>query len=289
MRLVSLLIVASFFGFYSSSVNAAIETFAQTVLEWTLQNTGTPGNTPRSETKNDGSSAFSEQVKSYGVARTEADFGTLKIYGESIRQPTSGTVSGRSAGGTAYYIDEFVINGGTGTGTASVGMLVTGGRFATADNFLGSTAASLTVQAYFDPNGANVAVIDGSPPNASFSYNGTGASIPILVYEGVSGSFNFTYGVPFEMKMQLSARAHVDPFGATGIPPNELQTLSILDLSNTATTYFDLPAGAVLAPTSGAAYLLGPVPIPLPAPLVLLASALAWLFVLPRRWKRVSL
>lgn len=257
-----------------SSSFAVTETFAQSTIEWKLLQSGVSSQTVMSETQTNGSTAKSEQNKDYGVIEAESSFGQLKIYAESIREPSASLVGGRAARGSAWYIDEFVINGGVGIATTSLGVGVTGIRNSTADSGTGSNAGGYVINAWFNPNGVNTPIIDNTNPEALRNFQGTGQTNKQFI-NGTSGSFDFTYGVPFELKVLLSAYAQVDPVGTFGIPGNELQTHSIMNMGNTATTYFDLPDGASLSAASGTSYFLGPVPVPLPAAFWMLFTGLA--------------
>ncbi|MEM7465933.1 MAG: hypothetical protein AAF387_03510 [Pseudomonadota bacterium] len=272
MRCLSFLLTIFAIVACASSAHAAMETFARTTIEWKLLPNGPSSQTVRSDLQTNGSPAFSEQVETYGTARTEAKFGYLKIYGESIREPVFDSIGGRAARGLAWYVDEFTINGGVGIGTASIGVIVTGVRQSTADLGFGSNAGGYNIEVSLDPDGVNTPVIDSSNPKSSREFQGTGLSV-MDIADGTSGEFQFTYGVPFELKVLLSAYAAVDPVGLDGIPSNELQSHSILNLGNTATTYIELPQGASIAAASGTQYLLGPLPIPIPPALLMFLPA----------------
>ncbi len=220
-----------------------------------------------SDTQTDGSTAIADYVEPFAMVHTRASLGTINISAEAVRTPSANTssglyVQGDDAGGRGYYIDDFVISGGSGQGTASIGVIVDGGIRATDPHDPGKFSGGVSMFVNQDPDGANTPVIyPGMPVNPNPAFNGALAGqlpvpatetffgaypTPTLVVLGAIGDFTFVYDVPFTLKVEVAVSAFLDTA--------EASSAVTMDFFNTANTLFSLPEGATLAALSGVSY-----------------------------------
>ena len=168
-----------------------------------------------------------------------------------------GFIAINGATGEAAWQDEWTVFGGTGSGTATIGVTIQGDVSARDD---GSGVVSYDI----------VLGEEGMPGSAevlSFSRVYSESSSGPIDLE-VLGVFDFVYGEPFKISGLFLADASVplNPFPPTG----DFSGKATADFGSSAfVSTLDLPAGSTLVTESGAIY-----PIPEPGTGLLLASAL---------------
>ena len=204
-----------------------------------------------------------------------ADFGVLKAKAESWGYPFP-AVSGINAIGRARFQDELTITGGSGTGSITLQMNVTGTNQAADDGSLDiyMDAGWWSLVGYKNADGSlgpTETVIDERFPNSGHD----GMSVPINVT--LTRAIEFTYGEPFDLTLTLETTALTDAYFTGG-----LESHSIINLYSTAITSFILPEGATLISTSGTEYSL----VPLPSALWLFGSGLISFAGLRRKFRK---
>lgn len=233
------------------------------------------------------------QTTLYARSNARADYGTNGASLELNFEPTNGTHRGTlpmgdfsgslpinstlepQASAQSSWTDSFVINGGTGVGTASVNVALHGhaeSRYgANGDIWYGNPSfetfgtsgygnAQYLLGIYYSatPTGAPQEYAYGEynhPITWQQTYGGPyGLPLADFVTEAgvqpdiLTGSFLFEYGVPFELQSHLNVNGY-----------NQIN----VDFDHTATlSMFELPAGASLTSDSGHLYPVSAVPEP---------------------------
>lgn len=250
-----------------------------------------------------GHGAFNVEATAFAAAKARADYGSNGVFVSLGLRPASGTdrgiypagvytgfpvnsTLGPSAGARSQWTDSFVIEGGTGVGRASVNIDVSGRAY----RDVGTGMPNEWAFDSFNTRGWGIAKyqldIDYSrlPPGLDPEYSrpisweqqwSTGQRVfntdnlpdhalvlgqrPALV-----GSFDFEYGVAFELDSSLSV------WGYDMVTVDFLHTFTL--------SHFMLPEGASLTSGSGHLYATAAVDpgnqVPTPATLWLLAPAL---------------
>lgn len=255
-----------------------------------LYDTGTifsPGYYDQSQ-RQDGSAVASASTTK-GAARAQADYGVNRVEvasfalvdSEALRQTSIG---GPFADAFSVWVDRFVVQGGTGTGTAAVSALVSG-RFGSQP---GGFGAYDLMQVDSGDAGNDAQAVADFLRDETTSYTGLIRSVLSVAQEvpapghggdvavvapGASfggtlkGQVSFTYGRPFYLISLLTASA------------NDLGSLSAFNSAHFGIT---APAGAVLVSTAGVSYAAA-VPEPSTAALALVACLLGLGLGLGRR------
>lgn len=200
------------------------------------------------------------------LGEATADFDKLEAFA-FVQLGSIAGPRGVSTTAQAEAIDEFIINGGTGTGMAQAFVQVTGFRDVLIQEPLFRDPSSVTVKVDLGTDGQNftTSVIDYS---RSFT-------LSAQVLEVAFGTFEFAYGEAFQLRTLLNASAQTDSNKET---PQKIST----DLRGTAILVFALPGQATLTSASNTAYVTdGTLPsvgtVPLPAAGWLLLGGLATL------------
>lgn len=215
----------------------------------------------------DGSAAARASYGNIGARVTVS----LTDYRAGTYDPDGGPPTPFAGYGSAGFLDTLTVNGGQGTGTLRFLFSATGTT--SSSGFAGPGAIfSLSV------GGGSVSL------NPSFSTGGTVTS--------TSDAVPFTFGVPFDVRVDLLANAFFadfsfpDPYSGSGTA-DFFSSLVLTNIVATSSTGSPIP-GAALSAASGTGYafsVTGAAAIPEPGTLPLLISGLGGLFFCGRRLK----
>ncbi len=200
-----------------------------------------------------------------------ADFGT----NSASTDATGSTFSSAGAYASSSWVDEFIISGGSGVGTALFGFSLDGTLSAT-----GQSGSGYTFVVEYDP--ADVTSI-GTQPVVSIWDATSGGTITVDYTASGSGllwgSFDFTYGESFFFNSYLNTSSWAGNYGGAGA--------SYADFYSTAElSEIELPQGASLTSTSGTDYTGSQSTVPEPSTLLLLGAGIGGFAFIRRRLKR---